>query len=162
MSNEASPVATNSWTPPKTPFLAVDIVVYYPKPNPNDTQIVVIERKYPPLGYALPGGFVDYGESVETAAVREAKEELALAVELDRLIGVFSDPNRDPRKHVASCAYLAHAVYPEQMPIGMDDAKKAHVVRLQDLHKLQWCFDHQNIVMQAAAILMSAGCGDPY
>lgn len=146
--------ATKAFVPPKTPFLAVDLVIYYPNSESVwDTEIVVIERTYEPRGYALPGGFVDYMESVEAAALREAKEETSLIVEIDRLIGVYSDPKRDPRKHVVSCAYLARPLDPNNRPVAGDDAKAVRFVRLRDFEKLQWCFDHHLIMMAAADIL---------
>lgn len=88
---------------PETPKLTVDAVVYF------RGRIVIIERKFPPLGLAVIGGFVDVGESCEQAAIREVKEETGLDVWIRGLIGVFSDPERDERGHLVSVAYLAEA-----------------------------------------------------
>jgi len=71
--------------------------------------IVLIKRKYPPYGWALPGGFVDYGESLEQAAVREAKEETSLDIQLQCQMHTYSDPKRDPRKHTISTVFIAQA-----------------------------------------------------
>jgi len=82
--------------------------------------IVLIERKYPPHGWALPGGFVDVGERLEAAAMREAKEETSLEVQLEVLLGCYSDPARDSRGHTASAVYVASA---SGKPRARDDAK---------------------------------------
>ena len=86
-------------THPRNPTPTVDIIIYAPGRG-----IVLVERKNPPLGWALPGGFVEYGESCEAAAVREAKEETGLDVVLTGLVGVYSDPARDPRGHTMASA----------------------------------------------------------
>ncbi|MBU1218164.1 NUDIX hydrolase [bacterium] len=128
---------------PKTPYLATDgIVEIY-----NDSQellgIVLIQRKNAPLGLALPGGFVDVGESVEDALVREMKEEISLDVEITKLFGVYSDPSRDERFHTASVVYICKA-YGE--PIGADDAKEAKIVKLEELQLDKLVFDHGDIL----------------
>lgn len=107
----------------RTPALTVDIVIELQ--DRPERPIVLIERKYEPLGWALPGGFVDLGETVEQAAVREAKEETNLAVTLMQLLGCYSDPMRDQRRHTVSLVYIAQA---SGAPIGCDDAKRAQVV----------------------------------
>ncbi|PSN76032.1 NUDIX hydrolase, partial [filamentous cyanobacterium CCP4] len=91
----------------RNPAPTVDIIIellHHPH-----RPIVLIERHHEPLGWALPGGFVDYGESVETAARREAAEETGLTVELVEQFAVYSDPDRDPRKHTLSVVFLATA-----------------------------------------------------
>ncbi len=128
---------------PKTPYLTTDgIVEIY-----NDAQqllgIVLIKRKYPPLGLALPGGFVEIGEKVEDACVREMKEEISLDVEIQALLGVYSDPKRDERFHTVSVVYLCRAY---DMPKGADDAKEAMVVKLEDIQLDKLVFDHGKIV----------------
>lgn len=112
----------NGWRP-ETPYLTVDIIIeLVDRPG---RPIVLIERKNPPHGYAFPGGFVDRGERVERAAVREALEETSLAVRLTALLGVYSDPARDPRWHSAGLVYVAEAV---GEPRAADDAKTLRVV----------------------------------
>ena len=103
--------------------------------------IVLIERKNPPYGWALPGGFVDYGESFETAAVREALEETSLEVELIRQFRTYSDPARDPRQHTASTVFIAQA---SGTPTGADDALQAKIFTRENLPEL--AFDHARIL----------------
>jgi ADP-ribose pyrophosphatase YjhB (NUDIX family) len=104
--------------------------------------IVLVERAHEPLGWALPGGFVDYGETVETAARREALEETGLEVTLSDLLGVYSDPERDPRQHTISTVFVGRA---EGRPRGGDDAAAARVFALGSLPS-PLCFDHARIV----------------
>ena len=94
-------------TRPVTPLLTVDIIIEML--DQPDRPIVLIERKHPPYGWALPGGFVDVGETLEAAAAREALEETCLDVRLIRLLGNYSDPGRDPRFHTVSAVYIAEA-----------------------------------------------------
>jgi 8-oxo-dGTP diphosphatase len=103
-----------------TPRLTVDIIIELV--DRPERPILLIERKYPPLGWALPGGFVDIGERLEQAAVREAAEEISLPVTLQALLGCYSDPARDPRGHTVSAVYIAEA---QGEPRAADDA--AHV-----------------------------------
>jgi 8-oxo-dGTP diphosphatase len=104
--------------------------------------IVLIERHHPPLGWALPGGFVDYGESVETAARREALEETQLAVTLVEQFAVYSDPRRDLRQHTLSVVFLATA---RVDPMAGDDAKTAAIIQPWEQPD-QLCFDHDRIL----------------
>ncbi len=92
---------------PITPLLTVDIIIEMA--DRPGRPIVLIERKHPPYGWALPGGFVDVGETLERAAVREAREETSLDVTLTALLGNYSDPARDPRGHTVSAVYIAAA-----------------------------------------------------
>lgn len=125
---------------PKTPLLTVDIIIELPRED--TTQIVLIERKNPPSGWALPGGFVDVGETVEQAAVREAKEETSLDVTLTELLGIYSDPARDSRGHTVSAVYIAtgsgHAK-------AQDDAANL-VICDPDNPPGELAFDHQKIL----------------
>jgi 8-oxo-dGTP diphosphatase len=100
---------------PVCPPLAADVIVEI------GNQIVLIERKNFPFGWAIPGGFVDFGETVEQAAVREAREEISLEVELRALLGVYSRPDRDPRGQTVTVVYVGFA---STGPTASDDAKK--------------------------------------
>lgn len=122
----------------RNPFPTVDAIIEL-----GDEHIVLIERKNPPYGLALPGGFVDAGESVEDACRREALEETGLTVTLDTLLGVYSDPTRDPRFHTISCVYVAHA---EGTPKASDDAAAVRVVTRDELLDLPLVFDHAQIL----------------
>jgi len=127
---------------PKTPYLAVDGVVRLWE-GERFKGIVLIERRYEPLGYALPGGFVEVGETVEEAVLREVKEETGLDAQIVKLLGVYSEPNRDPRFHVVSVVFVLDA-YGE--PKGGDDAKKAVVFPIEDLPFDKIVFDHAKIL----------------
>jgi ADP-ribose pyrophosphatase len=127
---------------PKTPYLAVDGVVRLWE-GERFKGIVLIERRYEPLGYALPGGFVEVGETVEKAVLREVKEETGLDAQIVKLLGVYSEPNRDPRFHVVSVVFVLDA-YGE--PRGGDDAKKAVVFPIEDLPFDKIVFDHAKIL----------------
>lgn len=107
---------------PRTPLLAADVIIELA--DRAGRPIVLIARRHPPYGWAIPGGFVDVGETVEEAAVREAREETGLEVRLLRLLGCYSDPARDPRGHTVSLVYVAEA---SGEPRGQDDAREAGV-----------------------------------
>jgi 8-oxo-dGTP diphosphatase len=124
----------------RNPVPTVDIIIeLVDRPN---RPIILIERKNPPLGWAIPGGFVDYGESVETAAVREAAEEIRLQVELIEQFHVYSDPKRDPRKHTLSVVFIATAT---GEPQAADDAKNLGIFHAWDI-PTALCFDHNKIL----------------
>ena len=124
----------------RNPVPTVDIIIeLIDRPQPA---IVLIERLNPPPGWAIPGGFVDYGEAVETAAQREALEETGLQVELIEQFHVYSDPDRDPRQHTLSVVFLATA---KGEPKAGDDAKTLGVFELWRLPN-NLCFDHDRIL----------------
>jgi len=127
---------------PKTPYLATDGIIEIYEDG-DFKGIVLIERKNKPKGLALPGGFVDVGESVEDALVREMKEETNLDVIISRVLGIYSDPARDPRFHTASVVYVAKA---QGQPQGGDDAKEAKLYTLKEIPLDQLVFDHAKIV----------------
>ncbi len=127
--------------PPETPYLTVDGIVKIFAPEFQG--VVLIKRKNPPFGFALPGGFVDRGESVEEALKREMKEEINLDVKIEKLLGVYSDPKRDPRLHTASCVFIGSA---SDLPKAGDDAKDAFVVKLEDIPWNELVFDHAEIL----------------
>jgi 8-oxo-dGTP diphosphatase len=119
-----------------TPLLTVDIIIEI------DDGIVLIERKNPPHGWAFPGGFVDYGESLEKAAVREAKEETSLDVQLIEQFHTYSDPTRDPRHHTVSAVFIAKA---RGVPAAADDARTAKIFTEANL-PAAIVFDHPRIL----------------
>ena len=121
----------------RNPFPTVDIII-----EVEQKGIVLILRKNPPSGWAIPGGFVDYGESLEEAAVREAKEETGLDIQLSRQFHTYSDPHRDPRFCTVSTVYLATA---KGTPVGMDDAQEARIFSRTEIPD-QMAFDHKKIL----------------
>ena len=120
----------------RNPTPTVDILIV------KDESLVLIKRKNTPVGWAIPGGYVDEGESVEHAAIREAKEETGLDVELDRLFYVYSDPARDPRQHTMTTVFVAHA---KGDPAGADDAEIARYFQFDKLPE-PIVFDHSVII----------------
>jgi len=125
---------------PKTPLLAADVIVSledYP-----GSPIVLIERKNPPYGWAIPGGFVDLGERMEEAAIREMREEISLEVRLELLLGLYSDPSRDPRGHTVTAVYIGKA---HGEPKAADDAKSTGIFTL-DILPSPLAFDHVHIL----------------
>ena len=125
---------------PITPLLAADAIIElldYP-----GRPFVLIERVYPPYGWAIPGGFVDVGESLEQAAIREAKEETSLDVALSSLLGIYSNPQRDPRNHTVTAVYIAQA---HGTPVAADDAKTYGLFSFDNLPE-QLAFDHAQVL----------------
>lgn len=130
----------NNRSVPKTPLLTVDALIIY------EGKFVLIRRLNPPFKnqFALPGGFVEIGETVEAATVREAKEETGLDIELVRLLGVYSDPSRDPRGHTVTVCYLARGF--GKLKAG-SDAKDIRLFGINEIPKL--AFDHNKIIENA-------------
>jgi 8-oxo-dGTP diphosphatase len=120
----------------RNPLPTVDIIIEC------NGGVVLIERKNEPRGWALPGGFVDYGESLEHAAVREAQEETGLVVTLLEQLHTYSDPSRDPRHHSMSTVFIATA---DGQPKGADDARQAAVFSPENLPETI-VFDHRTIL----------------
>ena len=124
----------------RNPAPTVDIIIeLIDRPH---RPIILIERHNEPLGWAIPGGFVDYGESVENAARREAEEEIGLKVELVEQLLVYSDPSRDPRQHTISIVFLATAM---GEPLAGDDAKGLGIFEPWSI-PANLCFDHDRIL----------------
>ncbi|MHA1490740.1 MAG: NUDIX domain-containing protein [Promethearchaeota archaeon] len=128
---------------PITPSLTVDAVILYNKSN-----IILIRRKNPPFKgeLALPGGFVDVGETVENACIREVCEETSMNVKIIKLIGVFSDPSRDPRGHTVTIAFLCEPLTRNEKIKAQDDAASLEVVPLSKITSLKLAFDHEDII----------------
>jgi ADP-ribose pyrophosphatase YjhB (NUDIX family) len=132
----------------RNPLPTVDIIIEIASDKTKEKTpgekhgIVLIKRKNPPFGWALPGGFVDYGESLESAALREAREETCLDVELLYQLGAYSDPERDPRHHTISVVFVARAA---GEPKAADDAEDIGVFERNSLPG-QLAFDHAKIL----------------
>ena len=120
----------------RNPLPTVDIIIEV------EGGVVLIRRKNPPYGWALPGGFVDYGESLETAAIREAREETSLDVELMCQLGAYSEPDRDPRHHTLSVVFIAKA---KGLPQAADDAVETGIFKKDTLPD-KLAFDHGRIL----------------
>jgi 8-oxo-dGTP diphosphatase len=121
---------------PRNPLLTVDAIIEI------EGGIILIKRKNPPPGWAIPGGFVDYGESLEDAVVREAKEETGLNIELIRQFHTYSDPGRDPRHHTVSTIFIARA---SGTPVAADDAAEVGIFTRDNLPD-KIAFDHRQIL----------------
>ena len=125
----------------RNPIPTTDIIIEVTRED-GKRGIILIERKNPPYGWAIPGGFVDYGESLEQAAVREAKEETSLDIQLEHQMHTYSDPSRDPRKHTISTVFIASA---KGTPVAQDDAKEIGIFT-EDEITFPLTFDHRRIL----------------
>ena len=134
---------------PITPLVAVDALIRYSKDS-----IILIRRKNPPFkgSLALPGGFVDIGETVEEACIREAFEETNIKVKILRLIGIFSKPDRDPRGHTISIAFYCKPLSKKEIPKAKDDASALEVVPIKEVPNRTLAFDHKDI-LESSGIL---------
>ena len=138
LSRERCPRCGHAW-PRRNPLLTVDIVI---EMEGRPGSVVLVSRKNPPLGWALPGGFVDVGETLEAAAAREAREETGLDLTELKQFRAYSDPSRDPRGHTVSVVFTARAA---GTPKGGDDARIARVFAVADLPE-DIVFDHRAII----------------
>ncbi len=121
------------------PDVTADVLI---TPEDGARRVVLIRRRYPPPGWALPGGHVETGETVEVAAAREALEETGLHVTLVRQFHVYSDPHRDPRRHKVSVVFVGHS---SGQPVGADDAAEARWFA-HDALPVDIAFDHAQIL----------------
>jgi len=140
----------------KKPSLTVDIIIFNSYDTNktvekidknNENKFILIKRQNEPFKnhWAIPGGFVDYGETVENAAIREAKEETGIDIELKKLLGVYSEPKRDPRDHTITIVYLAIGNF-EKIKAG-SDASDAEIYSFDDIKSMKIAFDHSKILM---------------
>jgi 8-oxo-dGTP diphosphatase len=132
---------------PTTPALTTDCVIFNP-----EARVLLIRRGHEPFrgAYALPGGFVDVGETTDSACRREVEEETGLEVHDLRLVGVYSDPSRDPRGHTVSIAYVVRLPEPVAPRPGSDAASAEWV---DDWRNLKLAFDHAKILADAEALI---------
>ena len=141
--NLTCPLCKGQFSVYANPLPTADILVYEPSLG-----VVIIERKNPPLGFALPGGFVDEGEWIEHAALREAMEETSLEVVLTGILGVYSRPDRDPRCHTLTTVFTARAIAPSALRAS-DDAKSAFWADPAQ-PPAPMCFDHGRMLQDFA------------
>lgn len=128
---------------PRNPLLTVDAIIEVEgRYDSQPSGIILIKRKNPPFGWAIPGGFVDYGESIEDAIIREAKEETGLDIKLIRQFHTYSDPKRDPRHHTVSTIFIATAT---GKPKAADDAQEVGIFTKDNLPQ-DLAFDHRQIL----------------
>jgi len=135
---------------PNTPLITVDAVILLNKRK----DLVLIRRKNPPFQgeLALPGGFVDIGETIEEACIREAYEETNINIKLIGLIGVFSKPDRDPRGHTVSIAFLCEPKTKKESPKAKDDAAALEIIPLTKISSLKLAFDHWEIIKSSGIL----------
>jgi 8-oxo-dGTP diphosphatase len=135
----------------RNPKPTVDVVIVTPR------GVVLVRRANPPHGWALPGGFIDEGEPAEVAAIREVREETGLHIALDDLLGVYSDPARDPRFHTMAVVYTARS---DGTPVGGDDALEARCFSLDAL-PAPIAFDHKRILQDYRTFQSTGSRPDP-
>ncbi|MEW5761453.1 MAG: NUDIX domain-containing protein [Candidatus Thermoplasmatota archaeon] len=131
----------------RKPFITVDAII------PYNEKILLIKRKYEPYKgfFALPGGFVEYGETVEDAIIREVKEEVGVEVKIKALVGVYSNPNRDPRGHTITIAYLMSSPN-KKFKIG-NETLEVKLFSFEEIKKMKLAFDHKKILMDAFKLI---------
>ena len=131
---------------PITPLLTVDAIIRIP-----EKKIILIKRKNPPFQgqYALPGGFVDVGETTEEACIREAFEETNIHVKIIKLTGVYSDPKRDPRGHTVTISYLCEPLTMNEKPMAKTDAMDLELVPIKNIESMELAFDHKKIILDS-------------
>ncbi|WP_295610085.1 NUDIX hydrolase [uncultured Methanobrevibacter sp.] len=131
----------------KIPSLTADIFIF-----DDDFNFILIKRRNDPFKdcWALPGGFVEYGETVETAAIREAKEETSIDVELIDLVNVYSEPDRDPRGHTITVAYIAKGNFNDRK--AEDDACDIAIFSAEKIDEIKIAFDHKKIIKDCLKI----------
>ncbi len=132
----------------KIPSLTADVFIY-----DESKRFILIKRKNEPYkdSWALPGGFVEYGETVENAAIREAKEETSIDVELQKIINIYSEPSRDPRGHTITVAYTAKEDFNQRK--ADDDAADIEIFNENDLKSIKLAFDHEKIINDALKLI---------
>lgn len=130
----------------RNPSPTADVIIYTPQHG-----VVIIRRAHEPLGYALPGGFIEEGECAEAAALREMREETGMDVTLTGILGVYSRPDRDPRQHTITVVFTAYPCNPQEIQAG-DDAAQAAFYPLDGLPQ-PLVFDHQQIMKDFAEVL---------
>jgi ADP-ribose pyrophosphatase YjhB (NUDIX family) len=130
------------WEEWNNPIPTVDALIEIYDDSEKFKGIVLIKRKNFPYGWAIPGGFMDYGESAETTAIREAEEETTLKVEIQYLLGFYSNPDRDPRHHTVTAVYVCKSY---GTPKGNDDAAEAKIFDITDIPQ-NLAFDHNKVI----------------
>jgi 8-oxo-dGTP diphosphatase len=138
------------------PFCTTDAVIFVGGKYTKEPKIVLIERAKKPLGWALPGGHVEYGESLEECIKREVKEETGLDIGVYEQFYTYSLPDRDPRSHTMSTVFICNAKS-DAVPVAGDDAAKAHIISVDEALKLDYAFDHKEILKDVFNYVLCGG-----